>query len=366
MDCNKLATRPLKLLTPDPWIENGPVMGRKIANAGLYNAMLASGHAWEHVRQHDAPPVWPGTWDGVDAIVLSDPWRMPDVAAQTRGRGYRGPILACVHSLHREEEWKHHDALNQLDARCAVVCPSHCAQDYFAVAAPRLTTFIIPWGVDTTRFRPATPEERAQHRRALGWEDRETVTLITGRQDKFDPQDVHFLNSKDARRLVLAGAKGVRNHRGRGYDVVDDPTGDELVRLYQAADRFCSPAALLQETFGLTAIEALACGLPTVLPDWAGYREYGRAFGVGLVGFLPNGKVDIIEMVDKLRYIFGSQKTFPYSARVRSLFSWRNIIPQWEETIKHLWERRDRKGIPAENLRHKLYRSWGGPYADKY
>jgi D-inositol-3-phosphate glycosyltransferase len=43
--------------------------------------------------------------------------------------------------------------------------------------------------------------------------------------------------------------------------------------IYGAADIFVSPADNIQETFGLSIIEAMACGLPVVASDWSGYRE---------------------------------------------------------------------------------------------
>jgi len=40
-----------------------------------------------------------------------------------------------------------------------------------------------------------------------------------------------------------------------------------------AADVFVSPADNLQETFGLSVIEAMAAGLPAVVSDWDGYKD---------------------------------------------------------------------------------------------
>lgn len=43
--------------------------------------------------------------------------------------------------------------------------------------------------------------------------------------------------------------------------------------LYNLCDVFTSPADNIQETFGITPIEAMACGIPQVVSDWDGYRD---------------------------------------------------------------------------------------------
>lgn len=53
--------------------------------------------------------------------------------------------------------------------------------------------------------------------------------------------------------------------------------------LYCSADVFTSPTDSIQETFGLTPIEAMACGVPQIVPDWDGYKETVKH---GKTGFL--------------------------------------------------------------------------------
>jgi hypothetical protein len=53
--------------------------------------------------------------------------------------------------------------------------------------------------------------------------------------------------------------------------------------VWQAADIFVSPVDNIQESFGLTPVEAMAAGLPVVAGDWDGYRDTVRH---GIDGFL--------------------------------------------------------------------------------
>ena len=45
---------------------------------------------------------------------------------------------------------------------------------------------------------------------------------------------------------------------------------------WAAADIFCSLSDNIQETFGITPIEAMAAKLPSVVSDWNGYKESVR------------------------------------------------------------------------------------------
>ncbi len=62
-----------------------------------------------------------------------------------------------------------------------------------------------------------------------------------------------------------------------------DASERDKAGLYGAADVFLSLSDNIQETFGLTVVEALAAGLPVVASDWDGYKALVRD---GISGYL--------------------------------------------------------------------------------
>ncbi|MBN8531873.1 MAG: glycosyltransferase family 4 protein, partial [Alphaproteobacteria bacterium] len=57
---------------------------------------------------------------------------------------------------------------------------------------------------------------------------------------------------------------------------LDGRKADVRREIWFAADIFCSLSDNIQETFGITPIEAMATGLPQVVTDWDGYKDTVR------------------------------------------------------------------------------------------
>jgi len=158
-----------------------------------------------------------------------------------------------------------------------VTCPSHYSRELLGETVPRLggkPVRVVPWGVDAERFRPAS--DRAALRAALGWRPDEVV-LFTAR--RLVPrmglaQLIHAFGlaarERPALRLAIAGEGPMRGQleeharrAGGRVDFVGLLPADELPRYFQAADLFVLPSLAL-EAFGLTVLEALACGTPVL------------------------------------------------------------------------------------------------------
>ncbi len=149
----------------------------------------------------------------------------------------------------------------------------------------------VPYGIDTAWF---TPGDRIVSCIAAGLDPAERHVLSLGRfsvVDKFDlgPVVEAFVRARGRLgptwRLVLAGASGQGAYaewvhllvQTRGLQdcvtIVTDCSEEQKRHLYRAADAFVAPSDSPQETFGLTAIEAMACGTPVIASDWNGYKE---------------------------------------------------------------------------------------------
>jgi glycosyltransferase involved in cell wall biosynthesis len=163
---------------------------------------------------------------------------------------------------------------------------------------------IIPLGVDVDRFKPANPEERAEARQTLGVSDDEVAVLYVGRLShhaKAHPFPIFRATSEAAGasgrsvHLILAGwaahpavldafQSGARDFAPNVRTSFLDGR-DARIRhsVWRAADVFVSPSDSIQETFGLSVVEAMASGLPVVASDWNGYRDLVED---GRTGFL--------------------------------------------------------------------------------
>jgi len=153
---------------------------------------------------------------------------------------------------------------------------------------------IIPLGVDTERFRPATVEERGEARALFGLAEDEVAVLFVGRLShhaKAHPYPLYHAAEQASvtvgrpLRLLLAGwtaneavrAAFVEGARTFAPNVrTDFLDGTEPVTrrsVWHAADLFVSLSDNVQETFGLSVVEAMASGLPVIASDWDGYRD---------------------------------------------------------------------------------------------
>jgi glycosyltransferase involved in cell wall biosynthesis len=266
-----------------------------------------------------------------------------------------------------------------------------------------LQRVVIPLGVNTSDFAVTTAQRQAWRTR-LGIPDDAVVALYVGRfsiREKMNPalmamalekaalatgQPIYWVSSgwaenpKDAEayhREARALCPSVN------YIHLDGREPDTRFSIWSVADFFISFSDNIQETFGLTPVEAMAAGLPCVVTDWNGYRDTVRhgedgfrvsttapppGFGGDLAFGFANGWANYLHYVGAasqyvaidfgeavaaisalvlnpdLRRRMGDQAR----ARARAVFDWAAIMPQYQA----LWAEQDarRRAAPPEPL----------------
>lgn len=183
----------------------------------------------------------------------------------------------------------------------------HFSERLGAVRSPRPRLPVIPLGVDGARFAAISQDgaARARLRADLKVPEDEVLVIWVGRLSFFEkafPQPM-FRAVEEAAALcgqklhfALAGwfPNGEQDHQryvqaARAYcpsvsvTFVDGNRPDLVADLWAAGDVFISLVDNIQETFGITPVEAMAAGLPVVVSDWDGYRFTVRD---GQEGFL--------------------------------------------------------------------------------
>ena len=191
-----------------------------------------------------------------------------------------------------------HDAvrlgINKSDGVTAV--SSYLKEETERMFSPRLPIEVIPNFVDTSVFRRMPVRETGE---LLGLDGGKVVIHISNFRPVKRIGDVLSvfgnIRAKISSTLLLVGDGPERNGaeawvraHGLGDSVRFLGKIDDLVPLLSIADLMLMPSNA--ESFGLAALEAMACGVPVVATDVGGFPEFIRH---GIDGFLhAPGDVD--------------------------------------------------------------------------
>jgi glycosyltransferase involved in cell wall biosynthesis len=330
---------------PDSHVADRPkIMGRHSAGAGFLDGFLAhaqvdafrfhvaSAAHREHLKARLAAygplrrPVEAISPHGSDrlaavgALQLADP-TLPGAAWTRRVAGDRAySLCGLTHTISSVQAL---EAIGQclvapVQPWDALICTSRCVHDevkatleqhadYLAGRMGRVPTIplqlpVIPLGVDATRYAEA-PDRRAALRARIGAGRQDVIILFLGRLSfhaKANPLPLVLAASRAARltsRRLHVLFVGQFHNPGQeaGFRSVSDFASDLDVHFlpgdepdvvedaWRGADIFASLSDNIQESFGLSVIEAMAAGLPVVASDWNGYRDTVQD---GVTGFL--------------------------------------------------------------------------------
>lgn len=145
---------------------------------------------------------------------------------------------------------------------------------YYAASPERMHT--VPCGIDLDRFKPT---DRVAARRSLGLDLHAPVLLWVGRLEKLKGVDILIsalaeLDERDCTLLIVGGDDQAEDLKaelqaqaaaaGVAANVrFEGPVAHEALPAYYAAADICVVPSYY-ESFGLVAVEAMACGTPVV------------------------------------------------------------------------------------------------------
>ena len=276
------------------------------------------------------------------------------------------------------------------------------------IKRPRLP--IIPLGIDTSSYRwegkfDSRQDQRYQARKELDLPGNAKIILYLGRlsfHSKAHPLPLYkAINelSQDKEIILLECGHIYNKTIEKAYTELQKnfpslrikrlgglvmASEKEKKLALAAADIFCSPADNLQETFGLTILEAMASSLPVVASNWNGYRDLiingvtglliptsdilmnqlstdkvDREYGMGLrdydstVGLRSLGVVvnnqKLKEALNKLLLNDNMCKKMGEAAEkhVQTQFTWQIVSNKYKE----LWDELNKMRTERENMR---------------
>ena len=228
-------------------------------------------------------------------------------------------------------------SLTKLLARRAdglIAVSRSCAEESAGFPGP---SRVIPNGVDITEFRPA-PSERQRLRSELGFSVGDIVLGYVGRlhSTKGIPlllDTFEQLHRDDSRlRLLLAGPGPLRcavEERARassGTIILLEPQPfDRVAPLLNAFDVYAFSSK--GEGFGISLLEAMACGLPSVAFGRWGVKELVND---GETGLLADGPAEFAGKLRRLTSDVTLRQRLGQAARrsVEERFSWPRVAAE--------------------------------------
>jgi glycosyltransferase involved in cell wall biosynthesis len=220
-----------------------------------------------------------------------------------------------------------------------------CAEESAGFPGPMR---VIPNGVDTSEFRPM-PAERHRLRAELGFSDSDIVLGYVGRLhttkgiplllDVF--KQLHGENPR--LRLVLVGPgplRGAVEERARAspgtITLLEPQPFDRVASLLNALDIYAFPSK--GEGFGISLLEAMACGLPSVAFGRWGVKELVTDGETGLLADDPAGfseKLRRLTSDETLRVRLGQAAL----SSVEERFSWPRVAAETVAFYRELLSR---------------------------
>jgi glycosyltransferase involved in cell wall biosynthesis len=256
-----------------PWVNTvygATRFGRKVFDTLFLDPLSLE---WYTAALSSFPPIWKGGYD----VVVMEGGLVGAWLCRLLRRVKGVPFVDIAHGL--DPKWEGAFARQRPDR---VVVFTHDAARMIREQAPQAAVTVIPHGVDLERFRPnAGGTAGTAGIQPIPLDLPRPVVLTAGAVDahKRMALAVEAVARLETASLVVLGEgpegeavdRLAAERLGPGRYLRRTVPRDAMPGWYAAADCFTLPSRT--ESFGLTYLEAMACGIPCVGPDDAVRRE---------------------------------------------------------------------------------------------
>ncbi len=229
------------------------------------------------------------------------------------------------------------DHFNWLDFAVVV---SQCQLPHMEALLGKDKVFFVPHGVDTEYFTPGSEEKSGEIKSCLcvGHHHRDFAALCeTAKLVKNEDPAVRFTVVDRVFSVYLSLEE--QNHFRKRFteagniELRTDLTDDELLELYRSSDLLVLP--LFDATANVALLESLSCGLPAVITDVGGVRDYADESCSGFAS--PQDAQKMSALILELSGDPVRRQKLSRAARERALtFDWTRIVEQMQEVYARL------------------------------
>ncbi|MFN8381625.1 MAG: glycosyltransferase [Anaerolineales bacterium] len=309
---------------------------------------------------------------GIKYDVIHSHYWMSGLAAELLSDAWGGtPIVNMFHTLgemknrvaRSEDEKAGEDRLNgerqvlRRADRIIVATLAEMTQLRFLYRADSRKMTVIPPGVDTSHFYPISADEAKQY---IGLKPENRMVLFVGRIEPLKGIDT-LIQAMSC--LDLQGMHGPVHLAiiGGDVDVSPEEMSDEMTRLQKMCDDLCMGGMVvflgkrgqdtlpyyysaaevvvmpsLYESFGMVALEAMACGTPVIASEVGGL---GYLVQNGITGYtIPDSEPDAL--CDKLSWLLGNaelrNQMGTSAADYAANYAWNKIANQIIEVYREV------------------------------
>lgn len=224
--------------------------------------------------------------------------------------------------------------------------------------------FVFPHGVDSElfKFKPRTKTDTFKFLYVGECSDRKGIfSLISAFTHLFTDNPYVELHIKSNTAMLFYGADQLneifKNHKNIIWHVSNEGH-DKVIELYDECHAYVYPSRA--DTFGMTLIEAMSCGLPVISTNDPGATELikGRYYEVSSVDVpVKNhpwmlgewGEPDVMDMIKQIRFVYENYDSIlnsgvleENSRFIQENYSWEKIVNNFEKDILPKFKKKKR------------------------